>query len=482
MRQNYFSILLLVCITFSYALQAQSKKQTIGDIKELPTLKIKSYKAGPPPLSTPTISPLSQSICSETEITSITATEPSIDGPSALEVTNGATTTYFDNVQNGVYFDLSNPGPFAIRISGLSISAFAASNTVADTEVNFHFYRTTTATTAVGNYSDPNAWSNFANGTKAFPPTLADHGYLFNVDFTGFGFTIPAGTSTGIYILCEAPASAFRLGFRTPETSSGSVSDGNITLTHLVRATDLFTTDNQPAGFYGKIFYHMGTIGSWERDNIENIIGNIASPDQGSGVPPFPISDILINTTFIPQEAIYTIRSYDVFGNGSVQFASVWVKPLPISSFTKIGNTLYADEMSGQYQWFDCSSGTHIPIDGETGISYTPTTNGSFGVTVTLDDCSVDSDCLEVVLANPGFEIEKWFVISPNPNNGSFKIDLAPGSEVTISNPLGQIVRKFKTENTLQIVEIPELSNGIYCLTAQTKDGALATQKMIVKK
>lgn len=490
MKQRYIRLLFFVaCLFISGNLFAQNQRQQqTGALhyKQLPQLRITNDRqlkiSGPPPLDLSVIAPPSQDICSENAIIPITASNPTIDSPTLLDAVSGGTATYADGAQTGVYFDVSNTGTQLLRVSGIRISAFTEVNTSVDQQVDFHFYRTTSAATAAGNYSNTSAWTNFANGSKAFPPTAASNGYMFDVDFGASGFTIGPGTSVGIYIACDAPDSDFRLGFRTVGTSAGTVSDGTLTVTHLVRATGSFSTDNVPGGFFGDLFYHTGRTGSWERDNFENIIGNIASPEISSGLPIFPIEDILINTTPVPQIAVYTIHSYDVFGTEGIQFASVTVKPLPLNSVNRVGNTLYSDETGALYQWFDCSSGTNIPIDGEISQGFTPTEDGSYGVTVTFENCPINSDCQSVVLGNKGFVKKDVFVVYPNPNHGIFQVSAPLDSKFEMINPLGQVVKNFSIHSVEQSIEIGTLAEGIYYLNGKTPEGASSTQKIILKR
>ncbi|MBC7607608.1 MAG: T9SS type A sorting domain-containing protein [Burkholderiales bacterium] len=491
MKKKYPTfIIAIVALLFWNALAAQciTKPEVVATLhcRALSDLNLTSpnYKrtTGNPPLEISTITPASQAICSGNSITPITATNPSIDGALRFDAVAGGATTYFDGPQSGVYFDLTNSGATPLRICGFRITAFTSANTSVDQQATFSFYKTTTATTASGNYNNASQWTNLATGAKAFPPTLANNGYLFNVNLIDNGFTLAAGAATGVYILCDAGSSSFRLGIRSLATTTGSLSNANLTLNPLVRATSQFTTDNQPNGFYGDVFYHTQTYGFWERDNFENIIGNIASPDLNSGVSPFPISDMLLNTSGIPQIANYTITSYNVYGTKYTMNAAVTVKPIPINTVTQLGNTLTADEIGAFYQWFECGSGNHVPVLGATEQTYTPPSNGNYGVTITLEDCPIDSDCRTVVLSNSAFNAGIPFSVYPNPNNGHFKVNVPVICQFSLVNQLGQIVHKFSVDAIGEsIITIENLSDGVYYLKSETNQGNTVSKKIVVQ-
>jgi len=65
------------------------------------------------------------------------------------------------------------------------------------------------------------------------------------------------------------------------------------------------------------------------------------------------------------------------------------------ANVSQTGNMLSA--ASGMdYQWVDCGN-SNAPIVGETGQSFTPTTDGSYAVIITNGTCEVTSECFDIV-------------------------------------------------------------------------------------
>jgi len=72
------------------------------------------------------------------------------------------------------------------------------------------------------------------------------------------------------------------------------------------------------------------------------------------------------------------------------------------------------------------------------------------------------------------------FVISPNPNNGAFRIEMSNtvGIEsIIIRNLLGQVVYSKSVNSSIEMVELGNVTSGVYFITA----GNL-TKRVIVKK
>jgi uncharacterized repeat protein (TIGR03803 family) len=72
--------------------------------------------------------------------------------------------------------------------------------------------------------------------------------------------------------------------------------------------------------------------------------------------------------------------------------------------------------------------------------------------------------------------------VFPNPNNGKFNIEgLSIGQNVAVYNVLGQKVCSFKSENTLQQIDISASANGLYFIRILNPDGTSFAQQKVVK-
>ena len=147
------------------------------------------------------------------------------------------------------------------------------------------------------------------------------------------------------------------------------------------------------------------------------------------------------------------------------------------------GITITADATGATYQWVDCDNGNQA-INGETSQSFTPTVNGNYAVEVTENGCTETSGC-EVIDAIGISELSNgsWVSLYPNPNNGSFTLELNGGDaeeiNIEIRNIVGQTVysTKAQTGNKIQI-NLENISTGVYFVNVQSV--SLQISKQIV--
>ncbi|UKN00443.1 T9SS type A sorting domain-containing protein [Paracrocinitomix mangrovi] len=149
-------------------------------------------------------------------------------------------------------------------------------------------------------------------------------------------------------------------------------------------------------------------------------------------------------------------------GCDSVIVTNVNMLPAPVNTVTQNGITLSADQTGAVYQWLDCITGMSN-ITGETNQTYSPTSNGSYAVTVNLNGCEATSACVDV--SSIGWEENDLAVnIYPNPANNFFIIKLE-GIEETVSYEMydasGRIVRSGIFNVQVEI-DVEDLENGVY--------------------
>ena len=94
------------------------------------------------------------------------------------------------------------------------------------------------------------------------------------------------------------------------------------------------------------------------------------------------------------------------------------------NSVTQSASTLTADLSGATYQWLNCAD-NYTALSGEINQSFTASVNGNYSVEITKNGCVDTSTCYSVV--NVGINENNFgnnHLISPNPTNGSFVIDL----------------------------------------------------------
>lgn len=136
-------------------------------------------------------------------------------------------------------------------------------------------------------------------------------------------------------------------------------------------------------------------------------------------------------------------------------------------STTVNASTITATNPNATYVWLNCDQ-NFSPIAGETNQSFTATTNGSYAVELTENNCVDTSACVAVYpvgLAHP-FLAEQVNVY-PNPTDGKFNIQFKNSQEtitVRILSPIGQeIVSKKLQNSSIFELEINQ-PDGIYFL------------------
>jgi hypothetical protein len=106
-----------------------------------------------------------------------------------------------------------------------------------------------------------------------------------------------------------------------------------------------------------------------------------------------------------------------------------------------------------------------IVLEGETGATITPTSNGEYTVSVEVFGCS-SSASIELTTIGVGEFRSSDFVLYPNPSNGLFSIRSASGNvapaEVTVSNAWGQVVYRHSAQGMNQPIDLPGVVPGVY--------------------
>lgn len=107
-----------------------------------------------------------------------------------------------------------------------------------------------------------------------------------------------------------------------------------------------------------------------------------------------------------------------------------------------------------------------------------PTNNLNLNSTGATDACIVKLNQIPMGL-NEEKEEQEFISIYPNPNNGSFVMKAPEGSEIKITNALGQEVVSYTISGSEQKINLNKCKNGIYFLTINY-NGKQSCKKFVI--
>lgn len=163
---------------------------------------------------------------------------------------------------------------------------------------------------------------------------------------------------------------------------------------------------------------------------------------------------------------IYTQTLTNGFGCDSVLTIDLQITDID-TTVSLTGDSLYAEALSAQYQWYDCVSGMVIP--GATGQFYYPPINGQYSVIISMNNCTDTSGCHTVIITGSRDSGSGAAICYPNPFTGYTKVTFDnPGSRghnATLSNISGEVIRNYHGIVTdFLIIDGKGLSPGVYFL------------------
>ena len=181
----------------------------------------------------------------------------------------------------------------------------------------------------------------------------------------------------------------------------------------------------------------------------------------------FPDGTVQTNIT---SEIKYT----SVFNStsGCDSLVTTTVTPTIINNeITISNNTLVAMHATGNYQWVNCNNGNSA-VNGATNRTFNPASTGNYAVRIQEGNCTVESDCENIVLNSIQ---EKYFgkiYTYPNPSDGYFKLETADFdvSKIKVYNSLGFLVKEFayKPDNS---IDLSDQTSGYYFIELISETG-----------
>lgn len=188
-----------------------------------------------------------------------------------------------------------------------------------------------------------------------------------------------------------------------------------------------------------------------------------------NGMPPYTYQwdtgDTTANLSGLPA-GNYFVTITDAAGCTAVAGATFTDPPPLNSEITAMETGLTVAQSGAQYQWFDCMTGE--PAAGATSQHYQPEENGEYAVEITLQGCTVTSDCVpfDLVAADEPGDAPGLPVVYPNPNNGRFTLYLPGESAIRIFDAAGKIVKQYRFSAGYHQVDLGPCPAGVYMLIA----------------
>jgi hypothetical protein len=206
-----------------------------------------------------------------------------------------------------------------------------------------------------------------------------------------------------------------------------------------------------------------GLVADWRLQTNSPMINAGKTDTSGLLLPP---SDIYGNlrVTGVIDQGVYESDECGTFSVGA--------------AIERNGPTFLSKFAGSNYQWQDCNN-SNSPISGAIKSIFTPTINGSYRLQITQFGCTANSDCESITNVGLKDNIAKKIIVYPNPSTGRVTLEgCEPGSQLSVLNPLGQIIYSFIHNNGPAEVFIKV--SGLYFIQIESKSSVF-TQKVVIK-
>jgi hypothetical protein len=159
--------------------------------------------------------------------------------------------------------------------------------------------------------------------------------------------------------------------------------------------------------------------------------------------------------------------------------------PVPNFSHTSTNNTFnFTYTGTTPYTSITWSFGDGSPESTQANPSHTYATSGTYTVCVTVTNaCGTNTYCKSVSTSGVGINEMQGFEqvnIFPNPARQSLTIEnIAPGIGIAVYNTTGQCVVQTTAPGDKAVIDVSNLSNGIYIVRLTGKDGRQGISKFV---
>ncbi len=367
--------------------------------------------------------------------------------------TNGSASVSPSGGTPGYTYSWSPSGGTAATATGLAAGSYTVTVTDANSCTatrNFTITQPSAISTATGSQTNVSC-NGGTNGSASVSPSGGTPGYTYSWSPSGGTAATATGLAAGSYTVTVTDANSCTAtrNFTITQPSAISTATGSQTNVSCNGGTNGSASVSPSGGTPGYTY-------SW-------------SPSGGTAATATGLAAGSYTVTVTDANSCTATRNFTITQPAAINLTT-----------TLVGATITANQVGATYQWFECPS---TIISGETGQSFTPTVNGSYGVTITIGGCSVTSSCVLVnTLANPDFEEKSKFIMYPNPSKGIVNIECDSDGDLNIINQLGQTIKTVKvSSNRINTINIEGLADGIYFIR-EMKGSKTVTHKLILKK
>ncbi|MFN8297856.1 MAG: LamG-like jellyroll fold domain-containing protein [Chitinophagales bacterium] len=174
----------------------------------------------------------------------------------------------------------------------------------------------------------------------------------------------------------------------------------------------------------------------------------------------------------ITAQVVYTSHLQTINGCDSVIVTTVDVATV---NTTVVQNNDTLTATGDSFQWLTCTGNGYTVIGGAISATYIASSNGSYAVVVTSNNCSDTSQCYQVIKNDiAGTDITARLKLYPNPTTGRFVIEttgLTNAIKIEVLDMDGRLVSIHQHYNSNTAEEFIQAAAGIYFVKVTTTDG-----------
>jgi hypothetical protein len=183
-------------------------------------------------------------------------------------------------------------------------------------------------------------------------------------------------------------------------------------------------------------------------------------------------SEFVYNGDTLILSGNYTYNFAAESGCDSTHTIQLNVIPAITPIITESNGVLSTTSTGQSYQWTDCNQG-NSPIANAVSNQFTPTTDGSYAIEITSNQCTWDSDCFEFSTSSLENEVGNLeFEVYPNPTSNYLNLNFQNKTIkfISIHDVNGQLVKKIDKQDFEKTIDIKQLENGVYFLHVYEED------------